>query len=435
VLHASRAKRVSEQRESAEQNDGAKGHLLDHQQIGAQQELWFSHSYAPGSPFFLPGGAHIYNKLIELCRRECQKRGYDEVLSPQMLSADLFAQSGHLDHYEDDIFLWSHDGRRVGLKPMSCPCHCLMFSHRVRSYRELPMRLAEFGIVHRNECSGSLSGLRRVVRFCQDDAHIFCEDDEACIAAEVLAVLELQQSVYRALGLKASLELASRPAKALGGNDELWDKAERALRSALQRAVGEDWSMDAGGGAFYGPKIDCKVQDAAGRWLQCASVQLDFQMPRRFRMKYMDADGGARVPVMIHRAVLGSIERMFAVLSEHHQGRWPFWLSPRQALLLPVKADDKAQCAAAMRAHEELRAAGFAVDVDVSRRDMRQKIKEAEGHSQRGELWRYNCVLLFGSRELEANSVSMRMAGESRSRCVPLAELHGLFRELAAVRI
>eukprot|EP00966_Prymnesium_polylepis_P252386 5834846-Prymnesium_polylepis.2 len=295
------------------------------------------------------------------------------------------------------------------------------------------MRLAEFGIVHRNECSGSLSGLRRVVRFCQDDSHIFCEDDEARIAAEVLAVLELQQSVYRALGLKASLEVASRPAKALGGNDELWEKAERALRAALQRAVGSNWSMDAGGGAFYGPKIDGNVQNAAGRWLLCASVQLDFQMPRRFGLRYADADARGAAPVMIHQAVLGSIERMFAVLAEYHQGRWPFGLSPRQTLLLPVKADGKAQCAAAVRAHEELRAAGYAVDADVSRRDMRQKIKEAEGGSQRGELWRYNCMLIFGSRELEADSVSVRVAGKSRSRCVPLAELQGFFKDMAAV--
>ena len=191
--------------------------------------------------------------------------------------------------------------------------------------------------------------------------------------------------------------------------------------------------MDEGGGAFYGPKIDCKVQDGAGRWLQCASVQLDFQVPRRLALKYVGAAGEARVPVMIHRAVLGSIEGMFAVLSEHYRGRWPFWLSPRQALLVPVNAADDAQCAAVGQLHRELRAEGFAVDLDVSRRDMREKIKEACGASQGGELWRYNCVLLVGSRELAAGSISLRMAGEARSRSVPLASLGPLFAEMGAL--
>jgi len=400
--------------------------IVDHQAIGRAQELWFSHPLAPGSPFFLPGGMHIYNKLIDLMRRECLSRGYQEVLSPQLLSAELFERSGHLRHYAKDMFLFDHDGRPVGLKPMSCPCHCLMFSHRVRSYRELPLRLAEFGCCHRNECSGSLSGLRRVVRFCQDDAHIFCE--EAQIAAEVHEILLLQRAVYHQLGLHAELQLASRPAKALDGNDELWDKAEGALRRALDEVAGEGaWSMDEGGGAFYGPKIDVKVRDSRGVALQCASVQLDFQMPRRLSCEYVDSAGVRRVPVIIHRAVLGSIERMFAVLSEHYRGLWPFWLSPQQAIVLPVNAADEAQCQHARRVHALLRAAGHAVDVDLSQRQLRAKVKEAEGHGPRGSLWRYHLVLVVGRQEVASVGVNVKNAGEKRGEHVPLSGLCDAF--------
>jgi len=394
--------------------------------VGQRQDLWFADEYAPGAPFFLPAGAHVYNKLVELMRKECWKEGYSEVLSPQMLSARIFEKSGHIAHYEADMFLWDHEGQRVGLKPMSCPCHCVMFNRGgAVSYKSLPIRLSEFGVVHRNECRGSLSGLRRVVRFCQDDAHIFCSEEQ--VAAEVLGVLRLQRRVYRKLGLKASFELASRPAKALGdGNDELWELAERALREALRDFAGDEWSVDEGGGAFYGPKIDCKVQDAAGRWLQLASVQLDFQMPRRFGLLFVDAGGRRRAPVMIHRAVLGSIERMMAVLSERYQGRWPFWLSPRQVLVVPVHAGDEAQRAAVAEVHAALRGDGFAVELDVSDGDLRYKIKESQRRC-------FNYVAVVGAREAAAGAVSLRALGEKKSRNVPLAELRAHFAQMASL--
>ena len=399
--------------------------MLSHQEIGGRQNLWFADDLAPGAPFFLPAGCHIYNKLVELMRNECWKEGYQEVMSPQMLNAKIFDMSGHLAHYADDMFLWEHDGgQRVGLKPMSCPCHCIMFGRKAYSYRELPIRLSEFGVVHRNECRGSLSGLRRVVRFCQDDAHIFCSEEQ--VAAEVLGVLKLQRRVYEKLGLKASFELASRPAKALGdGNDGLWLLAERALRAALHEFAGDEWSLDEGGGAFYGPKIDCKVE-ASGRWLQCASVQLDFQMPRRFGLRYVDAGGQRRAPVLIHRAVLGSIERMMAVLAERCQGRWPFWLSPRQVLIVPVHAGDEGQRAAVAKAHAALRNDGFAVELDLSDADLRYKIKESQQRC-------FNYVAVIGSREAAAGAVSLRALGEKRSRNVPLAELRALFAQMASL--
>lgn len=403
--------------------------ILDHLAVGHAQELWFSHAFAPGAPFFAPGGAHIYNKLIALMRVECLARGYHEVLSPQMISAELFERSGHVAHYSKDMFLFDHDGRRVGLKPMSCPCHCLIFGAQIRSYRDLPFRLAEFGVVHRNECSGALSGLRRVVRFCQDDAHIFCSEE--MIADEVLAVLELQRDVYARLGLDASYELASRPSKSLQlgeDDDALWQKAEDALRGALDVAVGAGkWCVDEGGGAFYGPKIDVKVVDARGVALQCASIQLDFQMAVRLGCRYVDAHGRRRPPVMIHRAVLGSVERMIAVLAERYQGEWPFWLSPQQAVVMPVCQADAAQCAHAKAVQQRLRAAGHAVACDLSPRPLRVKVKEAEGHGPRGRLGKHHLILVVGSKEVDAKAVNVKEAGAKHGQCMPLEELCAYF--------
>mmetsp|Transcript_4454 Transcript_4454/g.11712 ORF Transcript_4454/g.11712 Transcript_4454/m.11712 type:complete len:410 (-) Transcript_4454:1728-2957(-) len=400
---------------------------MDHHVVGRDQKLWFlSPKHAPGAPFFNPSGAHIYNKLVEMMRQANFEHGYDEVMSPQLLNAELFARSGHVEYYASDMFLFDHDGERMGLKPMSCPCHCLIFSHSHRSYRELPLRFAEFGVCHRNECSGSLSGLRRVRRFCQDDAHIFCAFEQ--IEQEVLAAIRLQRDIYQRLGLAAEMQLGSRPAKALGGNNEQWEQAEEILAKVLQSEAGEKWSMDIGGGAFYGPKIDFKVCDARGIALQCASIQLDFQMPRKFELSYVDANGKEQVPVMIHRAILGSIERMMSVLCEHYQGAWPFWLSPHQALVLPVSPADDEQCAFARRVQFLLRSAGVAAAVDLASRPLRAKIKDAcsAGHC------RFCYVLVVGREELESASVSVKESGASWSRKVPLDELVAFFARVAA---
>lgn len=400
---------------------------VDHHAVGAAQSLWFlSPKYAPGAPFFNPSGAHIYNKLVSMMRQANFQNGYDEVMSPQLVSADLFRRSGHVEHYASDMFLFDHEGERVGLKPMSCPCHCLIYGNSPRSYRELPLRFAEFGVCHRNECSGSLSGLRRVRRFCQDDAHIFCAFEQ--IEQEVASAIRLQRDIYRRLGLVAEMQLGSRPAKALGGNDEQWKKAESILSKVLRSEAGEEWSIDEGGGAFYGPKIDFKVHDARGVALQCASIQLDFQMPRKFELAYVDVNGKEQLPIMIHRAILGSIERMISVLCEHYQGAWPFWLSPKQAIVLPVSAADDAQCAHARRAQALLRSAGVAASVDFASRPLRAKIKDACS-SNHG---RFYYLLVVGREEVESASVCVKESGASSGRQVPLGELAAFFARVAA---
>jgi threonyl-tRNA synthetase len=302
----------------------------------------------------MPHGARVYNKLIEWIRSEYWQRGFTEVITPNVFNLNLWEQSGHAQHYRDNMFIFDVEGQEWGMKPMNCPGHCLMFAHRLRSYRELPIRLADFGVLHRNELSGALTGLTRVRRFQQDDAHIFCRQDQ--IKSEVIGSLDFMKCVYDILGMSYTLELSTRPLKALG-EASLWDLAEGQLAEALNEFVGEGkWKVNPGDGAFYGPKIDIKVYDAMERIHQCATIQLDFQLPIRFNLEYKSnveggaagAGGGAagagaggggesfQRPVMVHRAMLGSVERMTAVLTEHWGGKWPFWLSPRQCIVIPV---------------------------------------------------------------------------------------------------
>jgi threonyl-tRNA synthetase len=287
----------------------------------------------------MPHGARIYNKLIEWIRSEYWTRGYTEVITPNVFNLNLWEQSGHAQHYRDNMFIFDVEGQEWGMKPMNCPGHCLLFAHRLRSYRELPLRIADFGVLHRNEVSGALTGLTRVRRFQQDDAHIFCRQDQ--IKTEVIGALDFMKSVYTTLGMSYTLDLSTRPAKALG-ETALWDLAEAQLAEALNEFVGEGhWKINPGDGAFYGPKIDIKVYDALERIHQCATIQLDFQLPIRFNLEYKSGveGGGAESfqrPVMVHRAMLGSVERMAAVLTEHWGGKWPFWLSPRQCIIVPV---------------------------------------------------------------------------------------------------
>ena len=312
--------------------------LRDHRNLGNKQELFFFHQLSPGSCFWLPHGARVYNKLMEFIKDEYWRRGYQEVVTPNIFNLHLWEISGHAEHYKENMFVFDVEGQEWGMKPMNCPGHCLMFAHRLRSYRELPLRLADFGVLHRNELSGALTGLTRVRRFQQDDGHIFCRQDQ--IKAEVLGALDFMRHVYTTLGMHYTLDLSTRPAKALG-DPALWDIAEAQLAEALNEFVGEgNWRVNPGDGAFYGPKIDIKVFDALERIHQCATVQLDFQLPIRFDLQYKSsadtAEDSFQRPVMVHRAMLGSVERMAAVLMEHFGGKWPFWLSPRQAIVVPV---------------------------------------------------------------------------------------------------
>uniref|UniRef100_A0A4W5KH20 threonine--tRNA ligase n=1 Tax=Hucho hucho TaxID=62062 RepID=A0A4W5KH20_9TELE len=302
----------------------------DHRKIGKEQELFFFHDLSPGSCFFLPRGAYLYNTLTDFIREEYCRRGYQEVASPNIYNSKLWETSGHWQHYSDNMFSFPVEQDIFALKPMNCPGHCLMFSHRPRSWRELPLRLADFGVLHRNELSGTLTGLTRVRRFQQDDAHIFCTMEQ--IESEMKGCLDFLRCVYDIFGFSFQLHLSTRPEKYLG-DIAVWNQAEMQLENSLNE-FGEPWKLNPGDGAFYGPKIDIKIKDAIGRYHQCATIQLDFQLPIRFNLTF-DGDDKVR-PVIIHRAILGSVERMIAILTENYAGKWPLWLSPRQVMFVPV---------------------------------------------------------------------------------------------------
>lgn len=367
----------------------------DHRLLGQTQELFFFHPLSPGSCFFLPHGARIYNKLVEFIRGEYWTRGYHEVISPNMFNMQLWETSGHAANYRENMFLFEVEKQEFGLKPMNCPSHCLMFQHRVRSYRELPLRFADFGVLHRNELSGALTGLTRVRRFQQDDAHIFCMESQ--IVSEVQGVLNMLQRVYDIFGFTFELMLSTRPEKYLG-DIETWNRAESALEGALN-AFGKPWQINEGDGAFYGPKIDIQVFDALKRKFQCGTLQLDFQLPQRFDLSYSAEDEARRErPVMIHRAILGSVERMFAMLLEHYAGKWPFWISPRQVIVCPVSAKFVDY---ALKVREQVHEAGFYADADISDRKLDKKIREAQ-------LAQYNFILVVGEKEQTSGSVNVR---------------------------
>jgi len=382
----------------------------DHRVRGKEQELFFFHPLSPGSAFFEPAGARIYNRLMDFIRAEYRKRGYQEVVTPNIYNVDLWKTSGHWEHYAKNMFSFTDgeehdhghehghdhghdhhehqeevvdestldeagkkrlaakkreqerrkDASTFALKPMNCPGHCLMFANRDRSYRELPLRIADFGVLHRNELSGALTGLTRVRRFQQDDAHIFCQRDQ--IKQEVLGALNFMKHVYGTFGMTYKLERSTRPAKAAGLETPegvaLWDDAETQLANAMDEFSGPGtWRDNPGDGAFYGPKIDIKVFDAQGRMHQCATVQLDFQLPIRFGLEYFSQQQTRERPVMVHRAMLGSVERFIAILTEHFRGRWPFWLSPRQAMVVPMLAGSEEENKAANAYSQEVAAA------------------------------------------------------------------------------
>ncbi|XP_045651327.1 threonine--tRNA ligase 2, cytoplasmic [Ursus americanus] len=368
----------------------------DHRKIGKEQELFFFHDLSPGSCFFLPRGAFIYNTLMDFIREEYHQRNFTEVLSPNMYNSRLWETSGHWQHYSENMFAFDIEKDTFALKPMNCPGHCLMFAHRPRSWREMPIRFADFGVLHRNELSGTLSGLTRVRRFQQDDAHIFCTVEQ--IEEEINGCLQFLQSVYSTFGFSFQLNLSTRPENFLG-EVELWDEAEKQLQNSLVE-FGKPWKMNPGDGAFYGPKIDIKIKDAIGRYHQCATIQLDFQLPIRFNLTYVSKDGDdKRNPVIIHRAILGSVERMIAILSENYGGKWPFWLSPRQVMVIPVGPTcEKYALQVSSAFFEE----GFMADVDLDHScTLNKKIRNAQ-------LAQYNFILVVGEKEKTNNAVNVR---------------------------
>lgn len=326
----------------------------------------------------LPHGARIYNALVDLIKSEYNVRGFTEVITPNMYNIKLWNQSGHAAKYKENMFCLDVDKEEFALKPMNCPGHCLMFAHKDRSYRELPVRFADFGVLHRNEFSGALSGLTRVRRFQQDDAHIFCRQDQ--IEKEMEGCFDFLNHIYGIFGFDFHLKLSTRPENFIG-EVSVWDNAESMLEKSLNKFAekkGITWELNPGDGAFYGPKIDIVISDALRRKHQCATIQLDFQLPERFKLDYRSenaATGEVSRPVIIHRAILGSVERMMGILIEHFAGKFPFWLSPRQVSIIPVAAPfiDYAE-----KIKTELVKRGIYADADLSDNTLNKKIRNSE---------------------------------------------------------
>ncbi|OAQ63046.1 threonyl-tRNA synthetase [Pochonia chlamydosporia 170] len=426
----------------------------DHRKLGLQQELFITSPYSPGSPIFLPNGARIFNRLVNFLRKQYVRYGFQEVITPTIYKKALWAKSGHLENYADDMFSVTGntpaketDGccgsshatetdleadDEYSLKPMNCPGHCLIFASKVHSYRELPVRYADFSPLHRNEISGALSGLTRVRRFHQDDGHIFCRPSQ--VEEEIKKTLDFVKAVYNVLRLGVSyrLALSTRPKDHFIGTEEEWNRAEDRLKRALDSS-GMEWSINEGDGAFYGPKIDIVIKDSDGKEHQTATIQLDFQLPKRFELEYQApapefeargettddpallAEYGPVRPVMIHRAVLGSVERLMALLIESYDGKWPFWLNPRQAIILSVNtsqpvldwADEVKDVLLGLKKVAgqpgpagPVNPTGLAVDIDYTARSLGSKIREARTHG-------YSQILVVGEEDVKNRQVSL----------------------------
>jgi threonyl-tRNA synthetase len=377
----------------------------DHRRLGKELDLFSFHPLAPGSPFFHPKGAFIYNELIAYIRRLYQRYGYQEVVTPQIFDVELWHRSGHMENYKENIFFTEIEGRDFGVKPMNCPGHSLLYSAKKHSYRDLPLRYADFARLHRFERSGVLSGLTRVRSFAQDDAHIFCAPEQ--IESEVSGVLRMVSEVYHAFAFEeVRFDLSTRPPKRLG-DDVTWDRAEAALAAALTKNE-IPYRINAGDGAFYGPKIDIIVFDALHRAWQVATIQLDFMLPERFDLTYVTAEGTEARPVMIHRAVLGSIERFLGVLIEHCGGNFPLWLAPVQVKILTVT---DSQDAYARQVHEQFLRAGLRSELDLRNEKLGYKIREAE-------VQKVPYMIVIGDKEVSTATVSPR--GRKGEKISPL---------------
>jgi threonyl-tRNA synthetase len=366
----------------------------DHRKIGREQRLFLFHQWAPGATFWLAKGTMLWNTLADYMRSVLFPAGYVEVKTPLLFNKALWETSGHWDHYRENMFLVDAEDEQMGLKAMNCPGHMVLFGSELRSYRDLPLRYHEQTALHRNEASGVLSGLTRVRQFSQDDAHCFVMESQ--IAEEVERLLRLVQRVYGDFGLEYSVKLSTRPEEFLG-EVATWDHAEASLRAALEQA-GQPYTLNEGDGAFYGPKIDFDVTDAIGRKWQCATIQLDYQLPERFELTYIGADGAQHRPVVIHRAIYGSFERFLALLIEHYAGAWPLWLAPVQAVVLPI-AERHHDYARQVR--DRLVAAGLRVDLDERQEKIGYKIREAQ-------IQKVPYMLVVGDREVADSQVAVR---------------------------
>jgi threonyl-tRNA synthetase len=369
----------------------------DHRRLGRQLDLVHFDEHSPGSPLWHPKGMVIWNALEDLRRRENARRGYVEVKTPLLYDTELWEISGHWEKYRDNMFLIPREEKTFGLKPMNCPGHMLLFGSQVRSYRDLPIRFAESSTLHRDEPTGTLHGLLRVRHVTQDDAHIFCAAEQ--IEDEIFGCLDFTAFLYDLFGMDARFELSTRPDDKLG-TDEEWDFTEAALRSALERR-GIEYQLNAGDGAFYGPKIDLHMTDVLGRSWQMGTIQLDSQMPQRFDLAFVGPDNREHTPYVIHRALLGSLERFIGILIEHYGGDFPTWLAPVQARIVPVAED---HLIAAADVADELRRRGVRVDVDEREETLARRIREAE-------LEKVPYVVVMGDKEAESGSLALRIRG------------------------
>ncbi|MBB6730144.1 threonine--tRNA ligase [Cohnella zeiphila] len=391
----------------------------DHRKLGKQLELFMFAEEAPGMPFYLPKGAVVRQELENLARRFLRKYGYEEVRTPFLMDRQMWEQSGHWEHYRDNMYFSELEDRHWAVKPMNCPGHMLLFRSSLRSYRDLPIRLAEFGQVHRHEFSGALNGLFRVRTFCQDDAHIFVRPDQ--IEQEMLRTIALIREMYDLFGFDYAVELSTRPADSMG-SDEQWKAAEAALAKVLEES-GLAFRINPGDGAFYGPKIDFHIKDALERSHQCGTIQLDFQMPEKFGLSYVDEKNEKRTPIVIHRAVYGSIDRFFGILIEHFAGAFPVWLAPVQVTVLPVSEQHAAY---GEEVCEALRSVGVRAAMDSRNEKLGYRVREAQ-------LQKIPYLAVVGDAEQAARSVQVRARGEQRRQSFGLEEFRS--RLLAEIRI
>jgi threonyl-tRNA synthetase len=367
----------------------------DHRKIGKELDWFMFHDYSPGSAFFQYKGAIIYNELLKFLREEYVKRGYEEVITPLIYDKALWETSGHWEHFKTDMFILTVDNREFALKPMNCPSHCLIYLNSLRSYRELPLRIADFAPLHRNELKGVLGGLTRVRKFSQDDSHIFCTMEQ--IESEINGLLDFTNYIYKTVfNMEYELVLSTMPEKAMGSK-EAWAEAEKALENALKKNKLK-FKINAGGGAFYGPKIDLNIKDVLGRDWQCATIQLDFNLPERFNLEYEGKDGKRHMPVMIHRALLGSLDRFIGVMIEYFAGKLPLWLNPVQVKILPITERNMEY---SKKIADDMKKQGLRVEVDERSESTSKKVRDAQ-------VERVNYILVIGDKEVQNKSVNVR---------------------------
>ena len=370
----------------------------DHRKLGKELELFFFDETAPGMAYWMPKGFTMMNTLIDFWRKEHKKRGYQEFSGPQLNSSELWKISGHWDHYKEDMFvLTDADGNEQALKPMNCPNSIKIYQSKLRSYKDLPLRFNDVDVIHRNEKSGQLNGLFRVRMFRQDDSHNYITEEQ--IGSEIKDIIEIAKQLYSVFGLEYKLTLSTRPEEDFMGEIETWDKAENDLRKVLDEICGEgNYQVNEGDGAFYGPKIDIKMKDCLGREWQMGTVQLDFQLPQRFNLHYIDKDGNKKTPIMVHRALFGSFDRFIGIITEHFAGAFPTWLAPVQVRILPI-ADSHKEYAEKLK--EKLEEYDIRVELDEREEKIGYKIREAQ-------LQKIPYMLIIGDKEIEANAVGVR---------------------------